>query len=66
MSRRHNLWQDGAGWFWTSTIGEWAPVHSNPVRRGLCQTPEDWPFSRASWYDCDNGPLRLDSTEEMI
>ncbi len=99
MSRHYNLWQDGAGWFWTSTIVEWTPVlrspraaalllsiwdsrrerfgvrilgyvvmpehglpvttdeaflaklaymHSNPVRRGLCQTPEDWLFSSAS------------------
>ena len=43
-----------------------AYIHGNPVRRGLCQTPEDWPFSSASWYDCGSGPPRLDSTEEML
>ena len=25
-------------------------IHGNPVRRGLCQTPEDWPWSSARGY----------------
>ncbi len=47
-------------------LAKLAYMHSNPVRRGLCQTPEDWLFSSASWYDCGSGPLRIDSTEEML
>jgi putative transposase len=25
-------------------------INANPVRRGLVDRPEDWPWSSASWY----------------
>lgn len=28
-------------------------IHANPVRRGLCPTPADWPWSSARWYASD-------------
>jgi len=36
-------------------------VHANPVRRGLCQRPEDWLWSSAvDFAGVRVGPLRLD------
>ena len=36
-------------------------IHNNPVRRGLCQKPEDWLWSSAADYaGVRVGPLRLD------
>ena len=35
-------------------------MHNNPVRRGLCQKPEDWFWSGAAYYSGLNpGPLRI-------
>ena len=53
---RHRFWQDGEGFdrnlwsnkaVWTS-IGY---IHRNPVRRGLCASPRDWPWSSAPAYE---------------
>jgi putative transposase len=36
-------------------------MHNNPVRRGLCAVPEEWPWSGAAEYaGVRVGPLRLD------
>jgi putative transposase len=36
-------------------------LHNNPVRRGLCPKPEDWPWSSAADYAAlRSGPLTLD------
>jgi REP-associated tyrosine transposase len=36
-------------------------IHANPVRRGLCRRPEEWPWSSAGDYaGLRNGPLSLD------
>jgi putative transposase len=45
----HNLWQRR---FWEHLIRDQADfdrhvhyIHRNPVKHGLCQSPEEWPFS---------------------
>jgi putative transposase len=36
-------------------------IHNNPVRRGLCENPEDWFWSSAADHlELRKGPLRLD------
>ena len=36
-------------------------IHNNPVRRGLCEAPEDWPWSSAGWYaGRSGGSLKLE------
>jgi putative transposase len=36
-------------------------IHANPVRRGLCERPEDWLWSSAADYaGLRGGPLRID------
>jgi putative transposase len=39
-----NLWEPRPIW---ETVDY---IHANPVRRGLCQRPEDWPWSSAAYY----------------
>ena len=39
-----NLWREEAVWNAIEYI------NANPVRRGLCKTPEDWEWSSARWY----------------
>jgi len=38
-------------------------IHDNPVRRGLCDGPEAYPFSSAAWYGDQTGPFAIDSLE---
>lgn len=51
----HRFWQPGGGY----DRNLWSPkhiwktidyIHTNPVARGLCARPEDWPWSSAAWY----------------
>ena len=36
-------------------------IHNNPVRRGLCETPRDWPWSSArDYHGTGDGPITLD------
>ena len=36
-------------------------IHSNPVRRGLCDSETDWPWSSAGvFFGVSDGPLGLD------
>jgi len=38
-----------------------AYIHNNPVRRGLIQRPEDWPWSSCrAWQTGIDEPLRID------
>jgi putative transposase len=44
-----------------ATFDEIERIHSNPVRRGLCRTAEEWPWSSAGDFaDVRSGPLRVD------
>jgi len=47
------FWQPGGGYdrnMWTEEAiqNSIVYIHNNPVKRGLCATPEDWPWSSAS------------------
>jgi REP-associated tyrosine transposase len=51
----HRFWQQGGGYDRNIESAEtaWAVVeyiHLNPVRRGLVESPIDWPWSSAAWY----------------
>ncbi len=36
-------------------------IHMNPVRRGLCEKPEEWKWSSAAWYlGSGEIPIRVD------
>jgi putative transposase len=36
-------------------------IHNNPVRRGLVEKPEDWPWSSSkAWLEGTHNPIRLD------
>ena len=62
----YRLWQRGGGY--DRNVVEPATVyhqidyiHNNPVRRGLCENSEDWPWSSAAQYaGLRSGPLTLD------
>jgi putative transposase len=62
----HRFWQPGGGYdrnMWTvSMIHEKIRyIHENPVRRGLVQKAEDWPWSSArAWSDGTDQPLWID------
>ena len=64
--RHYRFWQRGGGY--DRNVVEPATafqqieyIHNNPVRRGLCSKPEDWPWSGAAEYaGLRTGPLRLD------
>jgi putative transposase len=52
------FWQEGPGYdrnLHTESIILKAIdyIHANPVRRGLCKSPVDWPWSSARWYASD-------------
>ena len=37
-------------------------IHANPVRRGLVQRPEDWPWSSArAWQTGEDEPIPIDN-----
>jgi putative transposase len=51
-------WQEGPGYDRNinkpkTIVAAIAYIHANPVRRGLCQAPKDWPWSSARWYASD-------------
>jgi putative transposase len=62
----HRFWQRGGGY----DRNLWSPahihkmiryVHENPVRRGLVERPEDWPWtSYRTWMGGEPEPIRLD------
>jgi putative transposase len=62
----YRFWQRGGGY--DRNVVEPATIyyqieyiHNNPVRRGLCDKPENWRWSSAAQYaDLATGPLTLD------
>jgi putative transposase len=64
--KHYRFWQRGGGY--DRNVVEPATahqqieyIHNNPVRRGLCAKPEDWPWSGAAEYaGLREGPLRVD------
>ena len=66
--REKPFWLPGGGYdrnLWkTKTIHkEIDYIHANPVRRGLCALPEEWPYSSAAyWAGSQDVPLVMDST----
>jgi REP-associated tyrosine transposase len=65
-SVHYRFWQRGGGYDRNivapeSTHIQIEYIHNNPVRRGLCIDPEDWPWSSAGNYaGLRMGPLRID------
>jgi putative transposase len=52
---RRRFWQPGGGYDRNVTEETTLEsmieyIHQNPVRRGLCERPEDWEWSSARWY----------------
>ena len=68
LFRAPHFWQAGGGydrnlWKVETIRKEIEYMHANPVRRSLCETPEQWPFSSAAyWSGADDVPLRMDNT----
>jgi putative transposase len=69
MGQRHyRFWQRGGGfdrnlWSDKAIFAEIDFVHANPIRRGLCATPEDWRWSSAADRNgTGSGPLAIDFT----
>ncbi len=62
----YRFWQRGGGYDRNLTEPRtiWAEIdyiHANPVRRGLCQSPTEWPWSSAAECQCPgSGLIRLD------
>jgi putative transposase len=61
-----NFWQAGGGYDRNlRSVGDVHEklnyLHANPVRRGLVDRPEDWPWSSAkAWMDGTDGLVSLD------
>jgi putative transposase len=64
--RHYRFWQRGGGfdrnlWSDKAIFAEIDYVHANPIRRGLCEKPEDWAWSSAGDYGLTrSGPLSID------
>ncbi|MDB5343342.1 MAG: hypothetical protein JWP89_1719 [Schlesneria sp.] len=64
----HRFWQTGSGH--DENVSEPAALHAlveyvhlNPVRRGLVNKPEDWPWSSArDWQNLSDSMLKVDRT----
>ncbi len=64
----HRFWQAGSGY--DENVSEPSALHAiieyihlNPVRRGLVNRPEEWPWSSAcDWLGLDHPFLRIDRT----
>ncbi len=63
-----HLWQPGGGYdrnlFKAETVHKEVDyIHANPVRRGLCECPEDWRYSSvAFWAGQVDVPLVMDDS----
>jgi putative transposase len=63
---QYRFWQRGGGYDRNivepaTAFTEIEYIHNNPVRRGLCQRPEDWLWSSAADYaNSRTGSLRID------
>jgi putative transposase len=62
----HRFWQRGGGYdrnLWTpeEILEKVHYIHANPVRRGLVDRAEDWPWSSwRAWEEGVDEPLRID------
>jgi len=62
----HRFWQRGGGYDRNIRSAEEAHekrryIHNNPVVKGLCQNPEDWPWSSCrTWLTGVDEPLAID------
>jgi putative transposase len=62
----YRFWMSGNGYDQNvvsldAAYGVGTYIHNNPVRAGLCETPEDWRWSSArEWRTPGSGPLRID------
>ena len=56
----YRFWQQGGGYdrnilTFKAARAAIETIHNNPVRRGLADSPTDWPWSTARWYaNCDD------------
>src|SRR5262245_10431910 len=55
------FWQEGPGYdrnIWTPKVVQASInyLHNNPVRRGLCRTPQEWRWSSIHYYE---SPIEL-------
>jgi len=42
-------------------------IHRNPVKRGLVESPEQWPWSSFRFYLCgEKGPVKINDTEILV
>jgi hypothetical protein len=42
-------------------------IHRNPVKRGLVQSLEQWPWSSFRWYRSgEKGPVRINDTDILV
>ena len=63
----YTFWQEGGGYDRNVTMSKTLSkmveyIHNNPVRRGLVQLPEDWPWSSAGeWAGLGAGPVPIDA-----
>ena len=63
--KHYRFWQRGGGhdrnlWSEKAIVSEIDYLHANPVRRGLCERVEDWPWSSAADYaGLREGPFKL-------
>jgi putative transposase len=67
--REFRFWQAGGGYDRNITdrntlLRMVDYIHHNPVRRGLAETPTDWKWSSASWYETGECVLRIDPLPE--
>jgi putative transposase len=66
----YRFWQAGGGWDENTTEAKRVQevidyIHFNPVRRGLVQRPEDWPWSSArAWLTGIDLPIAIDRSIE--
>ncbi|MHB1034859.1 MAG: REP-associated tyrosine transposase [Pirellulales bacterium] len=62
----YRFWQRGGGydrnlWSIPDIHQKIDYIHANPVRRGLVQRPQDWPWSSfRAWEDSVDEPIRID------
>lgn len=60
-----HFWQAGPGYDRNldNDATVWAAIeyiHLNPIRQGLCQRIEDWPWSSGGMFSGKNGPFPID------
>jgi putative transposase len=61
----YHVWQRGGGYdrniFKTKTMWDVIRyVHENPVRKKICESISDWPWSSATGYDGRDAPIPID------